>query len=195
MDKKYLRFVVFIVIILAAVLFLNSRAKDGGSHMMSDGTMMKNHESHMHESMVVSTDAEFLKQMIPHHEEAVKTAKIVLEKGGTFEEIKTLAEGIISSQEKEIEDMKSWYKEVTGEDYKDSGSYMPMMRDLSKLAPADLDKTFIEDMIEHHMGAVMMAEKALSFTQNENIKNLSREIIKAQTEEIKLMRNFLISKF
>ncbi|MDQ5901527.1 MAG: hypothetical protein QG580_242 [Patescibacteria group bacterium] len=198
MDIKYIRFIVFVLVIVALVFVLNKKTVSNekvGHHVMSDGTVMKNGDTHMHGSMMVSNDQEFLAGMIPHHEEAVLTAKIVLEKGGTFPEIKTLAENIIVAQEKEIEDMKSWYKEITGDEYKDSGNYDPMMRDLSNLSKEELDKTFLEDMVVHHMGAIMMAEQALDFSENENIKNLSREIVKSQSEEIKEMRNYLISKF
>lgn len=198
MDKKYIRFIVFVVIVVALVFLLNNKTvsnKKVGHHVMSDGTIMKDGDTHMHDSMMVSNDEEFLRGMIPHHEEAVLTSKIVLEKGGTFPEIKTLAENIIVAQEKEIQDMKSWYKEITGNEYKDSGNYEPMMRDLSNLSKEELDKTFLEDMIVHHMGAIMMAEQAIKFSKNENVLNLSEEIINSQKQEIIQMREFLNLKF
>jgi uncharacterized protein (DUF305 family) len=69
------------------------------------------------------------------------------------------------------------------------------MRDLTNLSGADLDKVFLEDMVMHHMGAVMMAQQAKSFSMREEIKNLSDEIIKAQNTEIALMQEWLKSKF
>lgn len=52
-------------------------------------------------------DLEFIKQMIPHHEGAITMTKEALQKS-TKEEIKTLANAIISAQEAEIEQMKDW---------------------------------------------------------------------------------------
>ena len=52
-------------------------------------------------------DLEFIRQMIPHHEMAVMMATML--KGSTNrEEMKTLAENIITSQTKEIEMMRGW---------------------------------------------------------------------------------------
>lgn len=65
----------------------------------------------MHEAMEVkpsgSIDADFVANMIPHHEGAVAMAKIELEKG-TDPELKKLATDIIAAQEKEIAFMKKW---------------------------------------------------------------------------------------
>lgn len=198
MDKKYIRFIVFVFIVVALVFLLNNKTvsnKKVGHHVMSDGTIMKDGDAHMHGSMMVSNDEEFLRGMIPHHEEAVLTAKIVLEKGGTFPEIKTLAENIIVAQEKEITQMKDWYRDLTGREYSPSGNYRPMMRDLSDLSLSVLDKTFLEDMIMHHNGAIMMAEQALMFSQDYRIINLSQEIINSQSKEISQMQEFLLNKF
>jgi uncharacterized protein (DUF305 family) len=54
-------------------------------------------------------DKEFLTQMIVHHEGAVGMAKQA-EQSAKHDEIKQLAASIITAQEKEISDMKSWQK-------------------------------------------------------------------------------------
>ncbi len=54
-------------------------------------------------------DLRFINAMIPHHEGAVKMGKDALQKA-QHKEIKTLAESIISSQEKEIAQMRAWRK-------------------------------------------------------------------------------------
>jgi len=61
-------------------------------------------------SMVTSTmDAHFIEQMIPHHEDA-----ILAQDQAKRQEVKTLAQDIIDSQSKEIDQMKSWYKDWYG---------------------------------------------------------------------------------
>ena len=59
--------------------------------------------------MMNNIDEHFIEQMIPHHDGAIDMAKLALQKAKR-PEIKTLAENIISAQEKEITDMQGWYK-------------------------------------------------------------------------------------
>jgi uncharacterized protein (DUF305 family) len=168
----------------------------GGMHMMPDGTMMGNDNGMMggmdHSMMMVSSEREFLTGMIPHHQEAVDTAKEVVERGGSTPAIKNLAEDIIVAQEKEIAEMKQWYQDWYGVAYEAKPEdYKPMMRELAGLSGAALDKRFLEDMIMHHMGAIMMAQSVQPHIEHKEIADLSEAIEKTQSAEIELMRNFL----
>lgn len=60
-------------------------------------------------------DKAFLNEMIKHHEGAVGMAQLALT-NAKHQEIKTLATAIISAQNKEIFDMKSWLKNWYGID-------------------------------------------------------------------------------
>lgn len=46
------------------------------------------------------------------------------------------------------------------------------------------DAQFIDSMIEHHQGAVVMAEQALAEAEHEELRTLAEAIIAAQTQEI-----------
>lgn len=145
-----------------------------------------------HSMMMVSSERDFLEGMIPHHQEAVDTAKEVIERGGSTPEIKALAEAIVVAQEKEIAEMKVWYQAWYGVAYEPKeGDYTPMMRELANLSGAELDKRFLEDMIMHHMGAIMMARSVLPFIEHQEIANLAVAIRTTQTAEIELMRDML----
>src|SRR3989338_5929332 len=52
----------------------------------------------------------------------------------------------------------------------------------------DFDKAFIETMIIHHQGAIDMAREAQQKAKHAEIKQLSGEIISAQSKEIDMMR-------
>lgn len=54
----------------------------------------------------------------------------------------------------------------------------------------DFDKAFVELMIEHHQGAVSMAELALKQAGHQEIKDLAGAIIEAQNKEIKDMKSW-----
>jgi len=144
-----------------------------------------------HSMMMVSSEREFLTGMIPHHQEAVDTAKEVVARGGSTPEIKTLAENIIIAQEKEIADMKQWYQDWYGEPYVETGEYAPMMRELENLSGAELDRVFLSDMIMHHMGAIMMAQSVQPYIEHQEITDLSAAIVGTQAREITLMRDLL----
>jgi uncharacterized protein (DUF305 family) len=139
--------------------------------------------------MMVASEREFIEGMIPHHQEAVDTAREVIERGGTTPEIRELVEAIVIAQEREIADMKQWYEDWYGEPYDDTGKYMPMMRELADLSGAELDRVFLEDMIMHHMGAIMMANSVAPHIEHEEIANLAEAIKTTQAEEIRLMRS------
>lgn len=199
-NQKYLNIVGVLGLIVVVIFVWSNSNKDKNvenhdSHMMSDGEMMENDEMQgMHNNMTVENDEQFLNGMIPHHEEAILSAKQVLARGGTFPEMKTLAQNIISSQQLEVEQMKGWYEFWFQKPYMNHRTYIPMMRDLSNLSGAELDKAFLEDMIMHHMGAITMANQALVVGRDE-IKKMAQDIITAQNKEIETMKGWLDTKF
>ncbi len=177
-----------------------SRNDTNGMHRMPDGSMMKNGDAtsvgknemgHGMHGMMVTSERDFITEMIPHHQEAVDTAKEVLARGATTPEMKKLAENIVAAQEKEIADMKKWYATWYGEEYVNKGTYMPMMRELESLSGAELDKAFLEDMIMHHMGALMMAHSVRSHIEHTEVTTLTNAILTTQTQEIEAMRGML----
>ncbi len=155
----------------------------------SDRMPMGNMGGMDHSAMMVASEQDFLIGMIPHHQEAVDTAREVVERGGSTPEIQALAENIILAQETEISDMKAWYQAWYGEAYaSEAGDYQPMMRELSGLSGAEIDKRFLEDMVMHHRGAIMMAQSVQEYIEHQEIADLSEAIILTQTEEIKVMK-------
>ncbi len=82
----------------------------GGDHGMGSAMNM------MTQSLLNKTglafDQEFLSEMIVHHEGAVQMAELAL-KNAQHQELKDLANNIITAQNKEIQQMKEWQKQWT----------------------------------------------------------------------------------
>jgi len=171
---------------------------------------MMNSKSSLQNAMQNSDtlNAHFIEQMIPHHEDAITMAKLAQTKAQK-PEVKQLAENIIDSQGKEINQMKDWYKNWFGKEVpldgevtmdhemmgENNGMKMGMMGDASDMTnleeATDFDRAFVEEMIPHHQMAVMMANMLKSGTERPEMKKLADDIIAAQTSEIDQMRQWL----
>lgn len=64
------------------------------------------------------------------------------------------------------------------------------MKSFPNAANAPYDLQFLDTMIAHHQGAVIMANEVLQKSQKAEIKTLANSIIKAQDAEIKQMRDW-----
>ncbi|WOB43424.1 DUF305 domain-containing protein [Thermoleptolyngbya oregonensis NK1-22] len=150
-----------------------------------------------------SFDLRFIDGMIPHHEGAVLMAQEALEKSNR-PEIRTLAEAILRAQEQEISQLqawrKAWYPNAGDQPvmWHDSMNHMmpmtPEMRDAMRMAgdlgAADdqFDLRFIEAMIPHHEGALVMAQEALEKSDRPELRQMAEEIYASQKQEIEQMQ-------
>jgi uncharacterized protein (DUF305 family) len=182
----------------------------GKQDMMHGGSM--NHGSGMDHSMSMDLgpadadyDLRFVDAMIPHHQGAVEMAQEVLNKSQR-PEMKKLAQDIIAAQNREIEQMKQWRKAW----YPKAGSkpmawHAPMnhMMEMSPeqmqammmkgdlgAADAEFDLRFLNAMIPHHEGALVMAKDVLNKSKRPETKQLAQEILTSQQKEIDQMKDW-----
>jgi len=79
----------------------------------------------------------------------------------------------------------------------EAGGAMPgmatgaQMAELATLTGADAEKFFLELMIEHHKGGVVMAEALLERSDYRTMVSLANGVVIAQSGEIELMENLL----
>jgi uncharacterized protein (DUF305 family) len=86
--------------------------------------------------------------------------------------------------------------ELTGNSASDSINHEHMMdHAMMSLGPADteFDLRFIDAMIPHHEGAVIMAQEVLAKSQRPELLELAREIIEAQDQEMAQMQEWRAS--
>ncbi|RCJ19788.1 DUF305 domain-containing protein [Nostoc sp. ATCC 43529] len=168
--------------------------------------------------MMTNMDQHFIEMMIHHHTQAIEMADIALSRAQR-PEIKKLAAAIKNDQNREIQQMKSWYKAWYGKEVPVTAmtrqemmamhqrmcqqmnpdmmkmpmncNMMGMKVDLAALKNApDFDKEFIRQMIPHHRMAVMMSQMATKKATKPEIRNLAQSIIKTQTAEINQMEQW-----
>ena len=73
---------------------------------------------------------------------------------------------------------------------KGHASMADMVQALENKRGDEFDKAFIEQMIEHHEGAIDMARLSASRAKHDEIKDLSADVIRAQQSEIDTMRQW-----
>jgi uncharacterized protein (DUF305 family) len=154
-------------------------------------------------------DLRWIDAMVRHHTGALRMSEVVFDIG--VPGVGSLAKDIWRAQAQEIKAMgqwrKAWYPEApvypvvlrTGGDPN-------AMADLMRMSPAEIQAMqmmgspptrtnrvtwFLEGMLQHHGGALIMAHDALQKSSNPTIRRLARSIILAQREEIIQLRKML----
>lgn len=142
-------------------------------------------------------DVQFAQMMIPHHQQAVEMAELALKNDSASKEVTNLATQIKAAQGPEIETMNRWLREwnapAAGSMNHGSGGMMTD-EDMKKLADAsgdDFNRMWVTMMIQHHEGAVDMAQGVLQTTANPEVKQMAQAIVDGQKKEIATMKGML----
>ena len=163
----------------------------------------------MMEDMVIreksgNASLDFLRGMIPHHEAAIKMSESYLNYQGKSDELKTIAQDIITAQKDELKQMNELVKTYETDGKKDQTKEDAYLEQYSKMFADDsmshhmdtsdvdsLDQAFAEGMIMHHQMAVDMARDILEYTDYEEIRTMAQNIIDVQEKEIAQMEKIV----
>lgn len=108
MNKTILTSILlFAVGIFIGILFGKDSSHEDMNHAMSMDHMMMDMNAELVGKTGTDFDKAFIDQMVIHHQGAVEMAELALE-NAQMQEIKDLAEDIITAQTKEIEMMNGW---------------------------------------------------------------------------------------
>jgi uncharacterized protein (DUF305 family) len=152
---------------------------------------------------VNDADVMFATMMIPHHEQAIEMSDIVLGKQDIDPAVSDLAEQIKQAQGPEITQLQGWLQDwgvdpddASGMDHSEHGGMDGMMSesDMAALESADgaeASRLFLEQMIEHHEGAIDMAQTQVDDGESTDAIALAQDIVDTQAAEIDQMRNLL----
>lgn len=181
---------------------------DSGEHQMPNGSMSNGSMStattaadHQMGGTPMSArdmDLAFIDSMIPHHQSAIDMAEVALEEAD-HQEIKDLAQAIITAQQAEIDQLAQWRMAWFGNPPQSDG--MPGMENMTGMAMSEgdmqmlrdadpFDKMFIDMMIPHHESAIEMARMIQEVTARPELQQLAGEIITAQEGEIAQMEQW-----
>lgn len=143
-------------------------------------------------------DVMFAQMMIPHHQQAIEMADLALANASTSADVKGLAQQIRAAQDPEITTMHGWLREwgaptsAAATDHGTNGMMSEQdMASLKAAEGAEFNRTWLEMMIEHHRGAVTMAQDVLSSTEDAAVASLARAIVDGQKREIATMQGVL----
>lgn len=170
-----------------------------------------NHRAHNHDVGPAGStyDLRWIDGMAQHHTGALRMSEFVFDIGAPG--VGSLAKDIWRDQAQEIRAMgqwrKAWYPEapVYPVALKPGGD-PNAMADLIRMSPALIQAMqmmgssptrenrvtwFLEGMLQHHGGALIMAHDALNKSTNPTIRRLARSIIVTQRREIIQLRRML----
>ena len=159
-------------------------------------------------------DVEFATAMIEHHAQAIQMANFTIGREGLDPQVAGLAEQIRITQTEEIDTMSAWLEEwgepvpetgfATGDGHthsEDSGSEdhgdMPGMASgaaldaLAEAPDAEFEEQWLAMMVEHHEGAVAMAEEVVDAGESPEVEDLAASIKADQQAEIEEMSSWL----
>lgn len=145
-------------------------------------------------------DVAFATDMIPHHAQAVTMAKMVPTRASS-QQVKDLATQIQAAQDPEIKLMSGWL-EAWGEPVPAAGEMqhgdgmmsMEEMGQLETATGAPFDTMWLQMMIKHHEGAIVMARTELTEGADPDAKKLAQAIVDGQSKEIATMNSLLAGK-
>ena len=159
-----------------------------------------------------SVEAGFARDMQTHHDQGVEMAMLIYERTDD-DDVRLLAYDIATTQAQQSGQMygwlsiwnvpqysseppMSWMSEHDEHEGSDGGP-MPGMaspEQLDQLRSAEgpaADRLFLELMIDHHEGAVEMADAVLALNDDPDVTSLAESIVQSQTAELKLLRELL----
>ena len=146
----------------------------------------------------------FLRDMKTHHAQAVEMSEIVHRRSDD-PTLNYLAFDILSTQQGQIGIMTGWL-DLSRQTQSGGGDVMAWMghegprpgmataddiAELKTLPVPQMEEQYLLLMIEHHRGALGMAQHAADNAASFDVANLARNMHDGQASEIELMRNLL----
>ncbi|MFJ8108088.1 DUF305 domain-containing protein [Streptomyces sp. NPDC096132] len=201
-HRKLVRRSAAVGVVAAGALFLSACGDDGDDMSgMNHGSGNNSATAEAGSSSFNDADVTFAQMMIPHHEQALEMAELA-DGRASDSEVKGIVAKIEQAQDPEIKTMRGWLKSwnkptaaesMPGMDHGSGGGMMSDadMEHLEGMKGAEFDKMFAEMMIEHHNGAISMAEDEQKNGKNTDAVKMADDIVEGQSAEVKQLQSIL----
>ncbi|MBF6298997.1 DUF305 domain-containing protein [Nocardia amamiensis] len=146
-------------------------------------------------------DVTFLQMMYPHHAQAVQMADMVPSRSQN-QQVLDLAAAIKAAQQPEMAQISALLQQF-GKPAPTANHGMPgmpgmpgmmspeSMASLQSMSGSEFDRMWLSMMIEHHRGAIEMAQTELANGKNPEARKLAETVISTQQSEIDQMQRML----
>jgi uncharacterized protein (DUF305 family) len=167
-----------------------NRSMSMNNHLMQ--SMRKTSIAMNNSKMNGDFDYDFANLMSMHHQMAIDMSKVEIERGSD-QTIINMAKGIVAAQEIEIREMQEFIKKYkipiiknqSSNSFKITTEMKSMMDKMNEINISEnVDKDYVAMMIPHHESAVKMSKLQLQFGTQNDLVDLSKNIIEDQTFEI-----------
>ena len=145
-------------------------------------------------------DVAFAQDMIPHHQQAIQMSDIILGKQGIDPRVVQLAYDIKAAQGPEIQQMQGWLSQwaVPTVSMAPGMTMTGMLTDqaiaaLQNAQGVDACRQFLTGMIQHHQGAIAMAQEEIKSGEYPPAIALAHSIVTGQQQQISTMQGMLAS--
>jgi uncharacterized protein (DUF305 family) len=180
-----------VAVLLVAAVTVFAVVRDGGGMDHGGMTSASGDTGGGHAMSGTMDERAFIEMMIPHHQSAIDMARTELRRG-TNAQAKAIAQDIVDAQDREIAQMRAWYRDWYGTDVPAVDTTqmgMDMSHHMDAIAEGgEPDRAFLAAMIPHHASAITMADGVLAGDPRMEIAGLARQIIADQSREIGAMQ-------
>ena len=147
-------------------------------------------------------DVTFMTDMVGHHGQALEMAELATDRAED-QQVRRLAERIAAAQGPEISAMQAWLAEQGLPKAPDSAGHgghagmkgMVTPEEMTRLVASRgeaFDRLFLTMMIEHHTGALRMADSAVG-ARHPVVSEMVDDVVASQGAEINRMRDVLLT--
>jgi uncharacterized protein (DUF305 family) len=189
---------------LAALAIVTACSSSGNQTATSTGSATSTSSSAPAAQAHNQSDVTFAQNMIPHHQQAIQMSDTILGKQNIDPRVMQLATQIKAAQGPEIQQMQTWLNQwgqptmsmTPGMGGTHGTPGMMSEQDMSALQSAqgvDAGKLFLTQMIQHHQGAIAMAQDEIKSGQYPPTIEMAHSIATSQQQEIATMQAILAS--
>ena len=133
-----------------------------------------------------------LRDLIDGHNLAVQMAQVCVEKASR-EELRSICEQVIQTQQQEIQEMRSWLSNWYGINYQPTANNFGrnVVKQLESLSGSQFEIEFMKALTSHHWGAIIFGGEIIDRAYHNEFIELASNVITEQVDEIEQLRRML----